>query len=76
MALRRGVGRVRHLHTQYLWVQDKFTAKEVDLSKESSEDNVSDVCTKHVPAERMKKILKMLNVEIRTGESDIALKAA
>ena len=48
IASRRGVGKVRHLQTRYLWVQEKTSTGELTLQKVSTHLNVADVLTKAV----------------------------
>ena len=76
IASRRGLGRTRHIHTQYLWVQQKVHKKEVELRKEATKDNVADLMTKHLTEVRMKELMRRLGSESRYGQSGLALKAA
>ncbi len=48
---RTGVGKLRHVRVQYLWLQDKVRGRELQVSKVSGEENPADLLTKHVPAE-------------------------
>ena len=76
IASRRGLGRTRHIHTRYLWVQQKVHKKEVELKKEATKDNVADLMTKHLTEVRMKELMKRLGSESRLGQSGLALRAA
>ena len=62
MASRRGVGRVRHLETRALWLQDMVNEKRIVLEKCSTEDNVADIGTKALEADRHLKLTKLLNM--------------
>ena len=63
---RRGVGRLRHLHKEELWLQDEVAAKKVELGREPSEDN-ADPGTKYLERDRIKKcVTKMRCVGWRT----------
>ena len=42
---RRGLGNVRHLNTNYLWVQEVMSKREVDYGKVPESENLSDLCT-------------------------------
>ena len=55
---RRGVGRVRHLHTPLLWIQGRVKRKELRVFKVDGAVNISDLGTKHLPADAMNKHLK------------------
>ena len=46
MARRRGLGRVRHLDVEDLWVQAKVREKKVDLVNVKGSDNPADILTK------------------------------
>jgi len=43
---RRGVGRMRHIATRYLWMQERIQAKHLRIRKVAGEDNEADVLTK------------------------------
>ena len=48
MANRRGLGKTRHIDTQYLWVQERLSAGTFTLHTEGTDDNVGDVFTHHL----------------------------
>ena len=75
MASRRGLGRAKHIHVQYLWMQDQITRGEITLKKIAGEQNRSDLMTKHLARERMEELMKMMQCEYKEGKSQIALKA-
>jgi hypothetical protein len=75
MAKRRGVGKVRHLHTQTLWLQGKVQDGSISVRKEAGTTNCADLMTKHLAAADMMKHLSKLGLEIRAGRADLALKA-
>ena len=43
---RRGVGKLRHVHTNYLWVQQKSASNEIKYDKVVGVHNVADMMTK------------------------------
>ena len=51
IAQRKGLGRIRHLHTQSLWVQDAVREQRVFLDKVSGADNLADMYTTHLDAQ-------------------------
>ena len=51
IAQRKGLGKIRHLHTQSLWVQDAVREKRVFLDKVPGADNPADMYTKHLDAQ-------------------------
>ena len=48
IASRRGVRRVRHLHTQVLWVQEAMARRELTIAKVPGCENPADLGTKHL----------------------------
>ena len=47
MCARQGLGKVRHLDVQDLWIQQRVRNQEFDLFKVLADDNPSDLSTKH-----------------------------
>ena len=73
---RRGVGKVRHLHTPCLWVQQRVFRKEITIEKIPGTSNVADMGTKPLAAADMMKNLAMCGISFRDGKHRLALKAA
>ena len=46
---RRGLGKVRHLHTADLWVQDRLKTGDFSLRKTPGASNIADMMTKYLP---------------------------
>ncbi len=46
---KRGPGRMRHLHVKQLYLQQEVREGRLIVHKVSSEENVADVLTKHMP---------------------------
>ena len=69
---RRGFGKVRHLDTQHLWVQDAAARKAIMYRKEAGSKNPADVCTKHVEAWRLQEHLCRMSVECRSDRATSA----
>ena len=59
---RQGVGKLRHISTQYLWIQEKTRGNEFDIAKVPGEDNPSDILTKNVPSEILTRHLHAMNM--------------
>jgi hypothetical protein len=72
---RRGAGRLKHLDTGLLWLQDLVTRKALELTKTPGETNVADLGTKHLAAPRMRQLMAALSLEFRTGTHKLALRA-
>ena len=69
---RRGLGKVRHLHTADLWIQDKIRTKDVTLSKVLGTANPADILTKHVDRQRLERHLRTLGIREEHGRPDLA----
>ena len=59
---RRGLGKVRHLHTADLWVQDRLRKRDFALTKVLGADNPADLLTKHVPRDVMRKHMELVGL--------------
>ena len=72
IAQRKGLGEVRHLATQSLWVQDALRERRVTLEKISGTENPGDLMTKVVDSKVLQKLMDKLNLVILQGRSSIA----
>ena len=70
---RKGVGRVRHLDTDLLWVQDKSESKEVKYSKIEGSRNPADLLTKYLSSTDMHRFVCRMGIEYRDGHDDQGL---
>ena len=61
LATRQGVGRMRHASGKLLWLQEKTKSGEFDMRPVPTADNVSDLGTKPLKADRITKLLAMCN---------------
>jgi hypothetical protein len=72
---RRGLGKLRHIDTQCLWIQQKVRNKSIELRKIRGEMNPADLFTKHLPGEeKVKSLIKLLDCEFRGGRAATAPK--
>jgi len=69
---RQGLGRVRHLATADLWVQQKLRSRELKLYKLPGKDNPSDLMTKHKTAPEASRFMTMLGIKVLTGRPALA----
>ena len=69
---RRGLGKIRHLNTADLWVQDKVKGGHVDLEKVLGTENPGDAFTKYLDRTLLEKALGKLKVEFRDGRPESA----
>ena len=72
---RRGLGRLRHVQTRYLWVQQRVQEGDLRLKKEPSDTNVSDALTKPLDEKRMTNLLTMMGYAFRGGRTALAPEA-
>ena len=69
---RQGLGRVRHLATADLWVQQKVRSKELKLFKLPGRDNPSDLMTKYKTSPETNRFLSMMGICSLSGRAAIA----
>ena len=69
---RKGLGKIRHLATADLWIQQKVRGREIDLRKILGSENPADVLTKYVSRETMSKALSTMNMFFWTGRAACA----
>ena len=70
---RSGLGKIRHLATHTLWLQEKVRTKAVEVRKVKGEENPADLFTKHLPSkEKVHNLVKMFGCEYREGRSAAA----
>ena len=62
MVCRRGVGQLRHIAVQDLWIQEVMRDRKVAAERVTSADNVADMMTKYVPAPVMERHLQKLGI--------------
>ena len=72
IAKRRGLGRIRHLATADLWIQEKVRSGQVELHKIPGKDNPGDVFTKYVDKATMESALEKMSLKFQNGRSAIA----
>ena len=71
IASRRGLGKVRHIEVNQLWVQEKVSTGEITIRKIGTKDNLVDALTKYVEAEVLNRHMQGTNPGIRSGRHSI-----
>ena len=72
---RQGLGKVRHLDTQTLWIQQAVRAGRVDLRKVHGESNPADLFTKHsLTQARLEMLVNLHGCQYREGRAESAPK--
>lgn len=65
---RRGLGRLRHVHAQELWLQQEVREGRLGLAKTPGSENVADILTKHVGRDVLERHLRAMGFEsVATG---------
>lgn len=67
---RRGLGRLRHVHAQELWVQQEVREGRLGLLKTPGPESIADMLTKHVGREVLEKPMRAMGFESATDEGD------
>jgi len=74
IAQRQGLGRLRHLRVQYLWVQERIRRKDLSVHKVNGKQNPADLLTKHLPVNELKLHSKTLGFRMSNTRSTVAPK--
>ena len=72
IARRRGLGKVRHLATADLWIQDRLRKKDFSLLKIPGSENPADILTKYVDKALMSKHMTKLGLHLEDGRAESA----
>jgi hypothetical protein len=72
MVNRTGVGKLRHVRVQYLWLQGKVRGRELEVAKVKGDDNPADLLTKNVGAELIARHCKAIGVERLSTRAETA----
>ena len=74
LASRRGLGGIRHIEVNQLWLQEKVNNSELEIEKVKGEINRADALTKYKDGESIKRQLAWTNQVITSGRHCIAPK--
>ena len=66
---RQGLGKLRHLETGYLWLQDVLAQRRLSIRKVKGTNNPADLGTKHLKLEDIERRLSFLDLSFRDGRS-------
>jgi hypothetical protein len=59
---KRGLGRLKHVETRHLWLQDEVAAKRLQIARVSTLLNPADVGTKHVAPVKLRALKRLIGV--------------
>ena len=68
-ASRSGLGKLRHVQTTYLWIQERIASDDFELLQISAKQNTADLCTKPMSRETCEQHMKILNQEFHEGKA-------
>ena len=74
MTNRRGHGKVKHLQTCELWLQEVVKDKRIEIQKVGAKFNPADLMTKHLDSKKAVGRLKRLSARTATGWRELAPK--
>ena len=66
---RRGIGRVKHLDTAFLWVQDYVTTGRITIKKVHTSVNLADLLTKPTTGVLLWRVMEALHYQTMQGRS-------
>ena len=70
---RKGVGKLRHLSTNFLCVQERAARREIGYIKVKGSSNVADMLTKPLAQSDLQRHLGFANLMIAEGRADASL---
>ena len=72
IASRKGLGQVKHIEVNQLWLQDRVGKGDLDITKIPREINVSDQMTKDPTGPEIEKFMVGTGLEWRGGRHELA----
>ena len=72
---RRGLGKVKHIDTVFLWAQEVVNTGRVTVGKKPTTEMLADILTKPVTHSILRKMLTNMSFEFQAGEHSLGLKA-
>ena len=71
---RSGVGKLRHIRVQYLWLQQRVADKDIVVQKVAGTENPADLMTKHLSYDVMAKHVEKLHFNLNKDRAKTAPK--
>ena len=70
---RQGLGKMRHIDTHLLWIQQAVRSRRVDLRKVPGESNPADLYTKHLASrDKVSQLVTLMGCAYRSGRAETA----
>ena len=73
---RSGLGKLRHIQTQYLWLQERVSAKDISLTNVLGTANPADMLTKHLARSDLDRHLTFSGLILCAGRADGSLQVS
>ena len=70
---RRGLGKVKHIDTVFLWCQEKVNSGHVSLLKRGTKEMIADMLTKQLTESEVVKFLSAMGYSFKSGRHRLAL---
>ena len=68
---RRGLGKVRHIEVNQLWIQDRVNSGEIEVRKVAGASNIADALTKHAEHDMLRKHVEGVRLQVSNSRHDI-----
>lgn len=75
IASRRGLGKVKHIDTVFLWVQERIDNRKSNILKKHTSEMLADVLTKFLTRVEIEKVLNSMGFVYRGGAHGLKLTA-
>jgi len=72
IANRKGLGKVRHIEVNQVWVQDRVAKGDLVINKVNGKENLADILTKHLSSEDIRVHLHRTGQSLEAGRHEIA----
>ena len=72
---RRGLGRVKHIDTVFLWVQEAVGSGRFTIARKHTSENLADILTKAVDQNLLGKFMRVMGFEFLSGKAALAYRA-
>ena len=69
---RTGLGKLRHIDTSYLWLQQESIKEKLKMNKVSGTENPADMNTKGLSGDEIAKYVEMLSMGYKEGRANLA----
>ena len=69
IAMRKGLGKVRHMAVHLLWLQERVALNDIAIHKILGSSNPSDILTKYVSRDLLDKFLKFMSLHSEEGRA-------